>query len=188
MITVFYANNNDKQEANEVSDLLIEKVATRLEDNDLVFTRKPIVIGGMAMEYYWMRKSGTDIDLVISNEDYLTIAEKYQDKRKDIYGDLGLVIGEFEIWRSIALLDYDFFLKDVIDEGNVLMVSLDRLLLMRVCAMEVEKYRKDLDMMKEYYYTNFRNRNFLYEANSHTNSYDINITGGIIFGGKYIDE
>lgn len=165
---------------------VIEKVESRLIDNNLVFAKKPIVIGGMAMEYYGMRKSGADIDLVISNEDYHALVEKYPDKRKDIYGDLGVVISEFEIWRSIALLDYDFFLKDAIDEGNLLVVSLDRLLFMRVCAMEVEKYKKDLITMKEYYYEHFRNREFLHEAETHITSYDK--SGGIIFGGKYIDE
>jgi hypothetical protein len=29
----------------------------------------------MAMEYYGMRKAGADIDLVISNEDYLSLAQ-----------------------------------------------------------------------------------------------------------------
>jgi hypothetical protein len=163
--------------------MLIDRIETRLKENSLTFRKKPIVIGGMAMEYYGMRKSGADIDLVISNEDYLALAEKYPDKRKDIYGDLGLVISEFEIWRSIALLDYDFLLKDAIEEENVLIVSLDRLLLMRVCAMGVEKYRIDLETMKEYYYKHFRNQKFLQEANLHSNSYDK--MGGVIFGGKY---
>ncbi len=114
------------------------------------------------------------------------MARKYPDKRKDIYGDFGAVIGEFEIWRSIALLDYDFFLKDAIDEGDLFVVSLDRLLLMRVCAMEVEKYRKDLITMKEYYYEHFRNQEFLHEAQTHITSYGK--SGGIIWGGQYIDE
>lgn len=76
---------------------------------------------------------------------------------------MGFIINTFEIWRSIALIDYDFFLKDAVDEGNVLVVSIDRLLWMRVCAMEVEKYKKDLDLMKEYYYEHFRNQCYLQE-------------------------
>lgn len=165
---------------------VIENVESRLKNHNLVFTKKPIVIGGMAMEYYGMRKSGADIDLVISNEDYLMLAERYPDQRKDIYGELGVVIGEFEIWRSIALFDYDFFRKEAVDEENLFVVSLDRLLLMRVCAMDVEKYMKDLLTMKEYYYNHFRNQGFLQEAQTHATSYEK--YGGIIFGGKYIDE
>ena len=165
---------------------VIERVEARLKDNDLVFSNKPIVIGGMAMEYYGMRKAGADIDLIISNDDYLALAKKYPEKRKDIYGDMGMVIGEFEIWRSIALLDYQFFLKDAIPEGNVFMVSLDRLLWMRVCAMSVEKYRKDLETMKTYYYEHYRNPEFFQEAYEHQASYAK--SGGTIFGGEYIDE
>ncbi|WP_349668874.1 hypothetical protein [Lacrimispora sp.] len=138
-------------------------VNERLNEIPLSFINKPILIGGMAMEYYGMRKAGRDIDLIISQDDYHVLTEKYPDNKKDLYGDLGFIINKFEIWRSIALIDYDFFLKDAIDEGNVLIVSIDRLLWMRVCAMEVEKYKKDLYLMKEYYYTNFRNQNYLQE-------------------------
>lgn len=119
---------------------VIIDVNERLNEIPLSFINKPIIIGGMAMEYYGMRKAGRDIDLIISQDDY-----------------------HVQIWRSIALIDYDFFLKDAIDEGNVLIVSIGRLLWMRVCAMEVEKYKKDLYLMKEYYYTNFRNQNYLQE-------------------------
>jgi len=165
----------------QVIDLLEKK----LQLNDLHFSRKPILIGGMAMEYYGMRKSGADIDLVISDEDYQALAMKNPDKRKDIWGDLGIVIDSFEIWRSIALLDYDFYLKDAIDEGSAFVVSLDRLLFMRVIAMDVNKYMNDLIMMKEYYYKNFRNQGFLQETDIHKSSYKKN--NGIVFGGKYID-
>lgn len=164
---------------------VIMRIDQRLKDNNLAFTKQPIVIGGMAMEYYGMRKSGADIDLVISNGDYHALVEEYPDQRKDIWGDLGVVIGEFEIWRSIALLDYDFFRKDAVLEGNLLVVSLDRLLFMRVCAMGVEKYMKDLVTMKEYYFAHFRNRDFLREAETHMSSY--HQSDGIIWGGKYID-
>ncbi len=165
---------------------VITRVREKLRPLSLTFQSKPILIGGMAMEYYGMRKAGADIDLVISNEDYLALAAKYSDKRKDLYGDLGLILNELEIWRSIALLDYDFFLKDAIDEGEVFVVSIDRLLWMRVCAMEVEKYRKDLDLMKEYYYAHYTNPNYLHEAKAHEKSYAK--FHGAIVGGKYDDE
>lgn len=142
---------------------VIKEVYEKLNNIPLSFLKKPIVIGGVAMEYYGMRMAGADIDLIISDEDYYVLSEKYPDNKKDLYGDLGFVINEFEIWRSIALIDYDFFLKDAVDEGNVLVVSIDRLLWMRVCAMEVEKYKKDLDLMKEYYYGHFRNECYLQE-------------------------
>lgn len=150
---------------------VIIEVNKSLNEIPLSFIKKPIIIGGMAMEYYGMRKAGRDIDLIISQDDYQVLSEKYPDNKKDLYGDLGFIINKFEIWRSIALIDYDFFLKDAIDEGTVFIVSIDRLLWMRVCAMEVEKYKKDLDLMKEYYYGHFRNQCYLqeYRLNNPTN-------------------
>lgn len=166
-------------------ECVIKEVKVKLNNIHLSFIRKPIIIGGVAMEYYGMRRAGADIDLIISKEDYHVLSEKYPDNKKDIYGDLGLVINEFEIWRSIALIDYDFFLKDVIDEGDVLVLSIDRLLWMRVCAMEVEKYKKDLDLMKEYYYGHFSNQDYLQEAKLHEKSYTK--MKGMVLGGKYDD-
>jgi hypothetical protein len=156
-----------------------------LVSNNLSFTEKPILIGGMAMQYYEMRKSGADIDLIITDNDYQILAEKYPNDRKDLYGDLGMVIGKFEIWRSIAHLDYDFFKKDAIEKENILIVSIDRLLWTRVCAMEVEKYRNDLKLLKEYYYKNYTNPKYHKEALSHEKSY-LKMNGAV-FAGKYDD-
>ena len=138
------------------------------------------------MEYYGMRKAGADIDFVICDADYQALAARWPDKRKDLYGYLGLVIGVFEIWRSIALLDYDFFLKDAVDEGDVLAVSIDRLLWMRVCAMGVEKYRRDLELMREYYYRTYTNPDFYREMKTHEASY--RKMNGAVFGGRYQDD
>lgn len=164
---------------------VIEKAATELHAHALAFDQRPLLIGGMAMEYYGMRKSGPDIDLVISDKDYQSLATAYPKNRKDIYGDLGVVLGPFEIWRSIALFDYDFLRKDAFDEGDLLVVSLDRLLLMRVSAMDVEKYRKDLVLMRNYYYERLRNPVFDREAQAHIEAYKR--AGGIVLAGKYQD-
>lgn len=164
---------------------VVNHVTEMLISSNLSFAEKPILIGGMAMEYYEMRKAGIDIDLIITDDDYQVLARKYPDQKKDLYGDLGMVIGKFEIWRSIAHLDYDFFKKDAIEEENILIVSIDRLLWTRVCAMEVEKYRNDLELLKEYYYKNYTNQKYHQEALSHEKSYlKMN---GVVFGGKYDD-
>lgn len=165
---------------------IVEIIERQLSMINLKFTQKPIVIGGMAMEYYDMRKSGVDIDLVVCDADYKVLADLYPEKRKDIYGDLGVVIEPFEIWRSIALLDFGFYKMGAVDEGAVQIVSLDRLLFTRVCAMEVKKYLDDIEIMKEYYYTNLRNKEFLYEAEQHVTSYEK--FHGVIMGGRYEDN
>ena len=75
------------------------KVHEAILKSNLQFSSKPILIGGQAMEYYDIRKSGKDIDFVITDKDYRSLAGKYPEKRKDLYGDLGVTIDEFEIWN-----------------------------------------------------------------------------------------
>ena len=174
-------NANIIKKANDI----IKQLEDEMQSNSLRFTKKPILIGGLAMEYYGMRKAGADIDFVICDADYQTLAYENPDKRKDIWGDLGVAIGPFEIWRSIALLDYDFYKEGAIDEGAVLVVSIERLMLMRVIAMDVKKYMDDLKRIRDYYYTNFTNEDFRQEQGKHINSYKT--SGGTIFAGKYTD-
>lgn len=99
------------------------------------------------MEYYDLRQAGADIDFVITDEDYQRLAIKYSDYKKDLWGDLGVAVHGFEIWRSICWLDYAFLSEGAIDVGKYLVVSFDRLLFMRVLAMEKEKYANDLKLM-----------------------------------------
>lgn len=169
--------------------MYMNEVITRFQESlcesKLNFSIKPILIGGMAMEYYGIRKSGADIDLIITDKDYKDLVKQNPEKQKDLFGDLGLVIDNFEIWRSIAHLDYDFYKKDAIEEDQVFIISIDRLLWSRVCAMEVEKYRNDLMLLKDYYYKNYTNQKFHEEASLHEKSYEK--IKGAIFGGRYED-
>lgn len=162
---------------------IIGRISVKLKNAGFAFARKPILIGGAALEYCGLRRAGADVDRVISNGDCRQLAVGYPEARKDISGDLGVVIGEFEIWRSIALLDYDFFSVGAIDEGAVTVISLDRLLLTRVRAVEVEKYRKDLELIKNHYYRRFRNCDYLHEAETRIKSCEA--SGGVIYAGKY---
>ena len=79
---------------------MIKEIENKILAHGLTFTKKPIIIGGKAMEFYGMRK-GEDIDLVICDADYQNLAAKHPDNRKDIWGDLGVAIDEIEVWRSI---------------------------------------------------------------------------------------
>ena len=166
-------------------DKIIKKICDELSVINHKFEKPPIVIGGMAMEYYGIRKSNEDIDLVICDNDYQALAKKHPQKRKDIYGDFGVVLEPFEIWRSITLLDYAFFDKDAVDYDDIKMTSIDRLLFSRVAAMDLQKYYDDLILIKEHYYKIYRNKMFLHEAETHILSYEK--SNGIVFGGNYQD-
>ena len=82
-------------------------------------------------------------------------------------------------------MDYDFYIRDAIDEKIAYVVSLDRLALMRVFAMGVPKYMEDLKLIKDYYYKAVHNPDFLKVQEKYFTLYES--TGGVVWGGKYID-
>ncbi len=111
------------------------------------FRAKPVVVGGVAMQYYGLRKAGNDIDLVVCREDYDALAARFPDRLKDLWGDLGVCPYEFEIWTSIMLYDYTELSAGARDAGEVLVISLEKLLLLKALGMKVEKYHADLELI-----------------------------------------
>ena len=146
---------------------------------------KPIVFGGMAMEFYGLRPHGHDIDLFVTFEDYAALAAKYPDGRKDIWGDLGVVVEPFEIWRSIWKLGYEFFLEGGVEFDRYFVLSPEKLLLSKVLAMDTsEKQRKDLDLVTNY----IREQNAIPEVMDYMNARAevyLKAPDGTVFGGKY---
>jgi hypothetical protein len=111
------------------------------------FKKPPLLIGGKAMEYYGLRKSGLDIDLVIDSEDHSILKMKYPNNVKDLYGDIGICEYGFEIWNQICTFDYDYLKEKAIENKNYLIISLDKLLFLKALAMEIPKYHKDLELV-----------------------------------------
>jgi hypothetical protein len=102
---------------------------------DFTFASKPLLIGGKAMEYYGLRKAGADIGSVIMAEDYERLARKYPDNLRDLGGDLGVCVFEFEIWKSICLFDYQFLSAGATGKEEYLIISLEKLLFLKALGM-----------------------------------------------------
>ncbi len=121
------------------------------------FKNKPLLVGGKAMEYYGLRKAGADIDFIVSLEDYENLAKMYPDNTEDIFGDKGVKVDIFEIWTCIRLFDYNFYSQKAIEEDQFLVISLDKLFLLKgLAALDKkldqethEKYMRDLEMIAE---------------------------------------
>jgi hypothetical protein len=111
------------------------------------FTTPPLLIGGMAMEYYGLRPTGADIDFVITQADYERLAAQYPQHLKDLFGDLGVCVFEFEIWRSICLFGYDFLAEGALDVAEYRVISLEKLLFLKTLAMHIEKYHHDMQLI-----------------------------------------
>jgi len=135
-----------------------------LEKLDYKFKHKPLIVGGVAMEYYKLRKTGEDIDLIVSGVDHQALIKKYMKEKDvwkkenntpkykekpefvDLYGDKGILLYEFEMWNRIGY-DYDFLSQRAIEEKDVLIISLDKLLIMKALAMGKEKYLNDTKLI-----------------------------------------
>ncbi len=163
---------------------MYEKIMRNMEGLGLFFQSKPIIIGGLAMEYYGLRRCGDYMDFVITNDDYETTLAMFFEEQKDVWGDLGFRIKDYELFRSISLFDYEFYLQGAVELEDFYVLSLDKLLFTRVLAMKNEKHKEDLRLIQFYYYETFRNQEYYKNAQQ---SYDLycSVKDGIIFGGKY---
>jgi len=111
------------------------------------FSTPPLLIGGNAMEFYSLRPAGADVDFVITAEDYDRLARQYPDHLKDLGGDLGVCVFEFEIWKSICLFDYDFLAAGALEQEGYHIISLEKLLFLKALGMKVDKYHRDLELI-----------------------------------------
>jgi hypothetical protein len=53
----------------------------------------------------------------------------------------------FEIWDSICFFDYASLTPGSVDVGPCLVISLEKLLLLKALAMEKPKYHRDLELI-----------------------------------------
>ena len=113
------------------------------------FLNKPLLIGGRAKEYYNIRKSGKDIDLVVSSSDFQNLSELFPENKKEIYGDLGVCPMDFEIWKTIRGYDYEFLSKQSIELEDMKIINLEVLLFLTAQAASIDKYKKDSELILE---------------------------------------
>ncbi len=126
---------------------MISKIQVDLSKLDYKFLTKPLLVGGMAMEFYNLRKSGKDIDLIVTTEDYLGLAKRYSSYKRDLGSDLGVTIYNFEIWKCIHKFHYEFFSQGAIENEEVRVIHLNKLLFMKTLAIDIEKYEKDVRLI-----------------------------------------
>lgn len=133
------------------SNVKISPVKINLAKLNFKFHHKPLLIGGKAMEYYGIRPAGKDIDLVIAPDDHKRLVIQYPNHVKDLYGDIGVIEYEFEIWNTICTFDYEQLKAGAIEEDNYLVVSIEKLLMLKAIGMKADdKYRRDVELIADY--------------------------------------
>ncbi len=137
-------------------------VSGELDRLDIALSAKPLVFGGLAMEHYGLREHGHDIDLLIGADDLAALWARFPEARKDMWGDLGLLVDGVEMFRSVYRLDAGFFGVGAVEYAHCRVMSADRLLLMKWFAQGgTPKNDRDLELIKGYF---FRSQNPAWEA------------------------
>lgn len=118
-----------------------------LSELNYVFQVKPLLIGGMAMEYYGLRKAGADVDFVVVAADYEALAQQYPEGKTEIFGDLGIRTGQYELWKSICLFEYEALAVGAIEMDQYRIISLEKLLFLKTLGYKEPKYQADLQLV-----------------------------------------
>lgn len=134
----------------------------------IVFDEKPLLIGGLAMTYYGIRKQGNDVDFIVTDKDYHALAAQHPENQRDKWGDLILSVNHYEFLRSIFRLDYAFFAEGAIEYPQCKVISLEKLFFMKVLAVdnqpEVSKHVQDYRLMLKYILQSFQNDEYAAQA------------------------
>ena len=179
---------NSKYGTLGVENESVIKSAIELTHLNVEFSSKPLIFGGLAMEYYGLRKHGNDIDLLITNKDYQLLSDKYPDERIDIWGNLGVNLEKYSFFRSIGHLDYRFYAVEAVEHEDFMVISFERLFFMAAAAMRsepnVQKRKDDFELIFWSNYDKYKNSEYIQYTEEHRSIYE-NVPNGTIYGGKY---
>lgn len=134
---------------------------------EIKFIHKPLLIGGLAMEYYHLREAGRDADFVLAIPDHKQLEDKlckegmiYLSGRHtpefkhipefvDLYGDKGILYRELEIWTCILKFDYDYLSRGSVEKEHCKVISLEMLLFMKALCVDQPKYLNDVELIRK---------------------------------------
>ena len=110
------------------------------------FKYPPILVGGKAMEYYNLRKTGHDIDYIISKYDYNKLS-KIQEP--NIYmpeqtPGISYRGGKLDVdyFLNLYQYDYNYLKKNAIKNGDILVISKEDLILVKAMTAFDKKNKR----------------------------------------------
>jgi hypothetical protein len=103
------------------------------------FIKKPLVVGGLAMEYYKLRKTVHDYDYVVSSSDWDKLKKIHKDKvnlfggknEKEFDATINLKKEKVDLIKTLYQYNYDELSKNSIKFKKYNIISLENLLLVK---------------------------------------------------------
>ena len=135
-----------------------KKILKGLSLTKYKFKNKPLVVGGLALEYYGIRKTGHDYDYMVSPSDWKILKKKYPDQvnlfggknEKDIDATLtNLNNTHVDLISTLYQYNYNFLKKGAIDEGKYLVISVENLLFLKTLSAVFQGLTKSKNDQKK---------------------------------------
>ena len=101
-----------------------------------------------------------------------------------MWGDLGIRVNEYELFRSMWKFDYQYFNIGAIEFDEYKIISIDMLFRMKVFSMNSEeKHKNDIELIKNYF-MQFQKKEWNDYMNKNINGY-LKVENGLIINGGY---
>ena len=119
--------------------MIDSKIKKGLKLTNYKFEQKPLVVGGLAMEYYGLRKTVHDYDYVVSKKDWNKLKKLHPEKILLLGGKteekadaiIYLKKEKVDLISTLMKHNYNDLVKGAIDKDKYKIISLENLLLLK---------------------------------------------------------
>ena len=117
------------------------------------FKKPPLVLGGLALEYYGIRKSGHDYDYMVSQNDWKEL-KKLHPKKINLFGgktedDIDATINlndvHVDLIKTLFMYNYSYLSKGSINFGDYKIISLEKLLMLKTLGAVMNRHKKSIN-------------------------------------------
>lgn len=130
----------------------IEQIEDYLKKIKYKFKEKPLVVGGLALQYYGIRKTGHDFDAMVSEKDWQVLKKKYPKKinlfggkkETDIDATINLKDIEVDLIKTLYQYDYDFMSEHAVEHTKFKVASPEKLFLVKALPSIQKKHPKSI--------------------------------------------
>mgnify|MGYP001216779779 CR=1 FL=1 len=132
--------------------IIEKKILKGLKLTNYNFKKPPLVVGGLAMEYYNIRKTGHDFDFVVSPVDWKDLKKMYPDKinlfggqnEKDIDATINLDKVHVDLISTLFQFNYNYLSKGAIKNKDYKIIAIDKLLMLKTLGAVFNNHIKSI--------------------------------------------
>ncbi len=135
-----------------------KKILKGLKLVNYKFKKPPLVLGGLALEYYGIRKTKHDYDYMVSPTDWKILKKKHPDylnlfggkDEKEVDATLTNINNKHvDLISTLFQYNYNFLSKNAIKENGYIVISLDKLLFTKTLGAVFNNHTKSKNDQKK---------------------------------------